>query len=197
MCLVVYGQLIKHVNVGYFVFTAGRVMVARLMVVNRCNLATSGPFVVLHTSSSPECSIKAYPLCRSNCSIYVRHFSDDISSSGSEGTSSSDEEEWTSLFDKVAKASLSFVGEHGWSLKAVQAGVKSLGLPGVTHGVLKNGGHDLLKYFEEECNSQLVDYLRHELEPALFNEEPERYVTLCESVCCRPPCGGPSNSFVL
>jgi len=156
-------------------FTAGRLMVARFMVVNRCNINTRGPNVLvtshLSSNSSPNkphsCSIS------SNLALLsVRHYSDDVSSSQSEGTS--DEEEWTSLFDKVAKASLSFVGEHGWSLEAVQAGVKSLGLPGVAHGVLKNGGHDLLKHFEEECNNHLANYLRDELEPLLFNEEPHR-----------------------
>jgi len=162
--------------VDIFVFTAGRVMVARLTVVNRCNLYTSGPHVILtsyiSSSSSPNYSTKTYSCSSVLASLSIRHYSDDISNSQAEGTS--DEEEWTNLFDKVAKTSLSFVGEHGWSLEAVQAGVKSLGLLGVTHGVLKNGGHDLLKYFEEECNSHLASYLRDELEPSLFNEEPNR-----------------------
>ena len=154
-------------------FTAGRVMVARMTVVNRCNLYTSGPHVIL-TSYIPSSSSssKTYSCSSGLALLTVRHYSDDVSNSQAEGTS--DEEEWTSLFDKVAKTSLSFVGEHGWSLEAVQAGVKSLELPGVAHGVLKNGGHDLLKYFEEECNSHLASYLRDDLEPSLFNEEPNR-----------------------
>ena len=161
-------------------FTAGRVMVARLMVVNRCNITTSGSHIIvtacITSSSLPDYTNKlSFPPCSSSsglASLSVRHFSDDVSSSQSEGSSSSDDEdEWTSLYDKVAKTSLSFVEEHGWSLEAILAGVNSLRLPGVAHGVLKNGGHDLLKYFEEECNSQLANYLRDELEPLLFNDE--------------------------
>ena len=102
-----------------------------------------------------------------------RTYSDEITSSESEGTSS-DEDEWTSLFDRVARASLSFVDKHGWSREAIQAGVKSLGLPGVAHGVMGNGGHDLLKYFEQQCNRELATYLETELQPLLFNEEPDK-----------------------
>ena len=103
-----------------------------------------------------------------------RTHSDYVTSSESEDSSSGDDDEWTSLFDRVAEASLLFVHKHGWSMEAILAGVKSLGLPGVTHGVMSNGGHDLLKYFEQQCNNELVKYLQTELQPLLFNEEPDK-----------------------
>lgn len=107
-----------------------------------------------------------------------RVYSDSVTSSESE--SSSDEEEWTSLLDRVARTSLSFVDKHGWSPEAIQAGVKSLGLPGVAHGVMGNGGHALLKYFEQQCNNELEKYLQTELQPLLFNEDfNKRYVSSC------------------
>lgn len=114
-----------------------------------------------------------------------RTYSDDVTSSESEGTSSSDEDEWTSLLDRVARASLSFVDKHGWSWEAIQAGVNSLGLPGVAHGVMGNGGHDLLKYFEQQCNDELAKYLETELQPLLFNEEPDKryeYIHLADEL---------------
>ena len=111
-----------------------------------------------------------------NRALYsYRTYSEDItSSSGSEDSSSGEEDEWTSLYDKVATASLSFVDQHSWSQEAIQAGVKSLGLPGVAHGVMDNGGHELLKYFEQQCNGELEKYLQTELQPLLFNEEPDK-----------------------
>lgn len=102
-----------------------------------------------------------------------RTYSDEVSSSESEG-SNSDEDEWTSLFDRVARASLCFVDKYGWSQEAIQAGVKSLGLSGVAHGVMGNGGHDLLKHFDQQCNRELVNYLETDLQPLLFNEEPDK-----------------------
>ena len=161
--------LVTH---GYLCSTATTILPRQL---------TSNSFTMMTQQSLSSHSVQYYPLVNhlnthtglNTC----RTYSDDVSSSESEGTSSGDEDEWTSLYDKVARASLSFVDKHGWSREAIQAGVKSLGLPGVAHGVMSNGGHDLLKYFEQQCNSELENYLQTELQPSLFNEDPDkRYV---------------------
>lgn len=126
----------------------------------------SSHFVQYYPLSDHLSTHKELSICRTYC--------DAVTSSESEGTSSGEEDEWTSLYDRVARASLLFVDKHGWSQEAIQAGVKSLGLPGVTHGVLSNGGHDLLKYFEQQCNGEVEQYLQTELQPLLFSEEPDK-----------------------
>ena len=160
--------------------------VARVLVAhgNTCSMTTRtmshhqlGPssFTVITQRSS--WSLQGCPLVNYlNRSLFsCRTYSEGVtSSSGSEDSSSGEEDEWTSLYDRVATASLTFVDQHGWSREAIQAGVKSLGLPGVAHGVMGDGGHELLKYFEQQCNDELEKYLQTELQPLLFNEEPDK-----------------------
>ena len=170
----------------YFSNVAHPVSVARLLVTHGYPLPTatrtirslhltSQPFTVM-TSQSLSYSVFSCPLTNhvnTHRMSICRTYSDEVSSSESEGTNS-DEDEWTSLFDRVARASLCFVDKYGWSQEAIQAGVKSLGLSGVAHGVMGNGGHDLLKHFDQQCNRELVNYLETDLQPLLFNEEPDK-----------------------
>ena len=173
-----------------YVYTAARpVSVARLLVTHGYPHPTVTramrplhSFSIVKPQSLLSCSVlSCTPVnhwSSHRLNTYRAYSDDAVTSSESEGTSS-DEDEWTSLFDNVARVSLSFVDKHGWSQEAIQAGIKSLGLPGVAHGMLGNGGHDLLKYFEQQCNSELVKHLETELQPLLFNEEPDKRYNIC------------------
>ena len=154
-----------------------RTMSNRLISTSFTNMAQqslSSHFVQYYSLVDHVSAHRGLSICRTYC--------DAVTSSESEDTSSGEEDEWTSLYDRVARASLLFVDKHGWSREAVQAGVKSLGLPGVAHGVLSNGGHDLLKYFEQQCNDELEKHLQTELQPLLFNEEPDKRYVICTTL---------------
>ena len=164
--------LVTH---GYLCSTATRTMPHRLVSNSFTNMTQQSHSLHYYYSLASDVNTcMALNTCRT--------YTDNVASSESEDTSSGDEDEWTSLYDRVARASLSFVDKHGWSREAIHAGVNSLGLPGVAHGVMSSGGHDLLKYFEQQCNSELEKYLQTELQPSLFNEEPDK-----RYVCYSPP----------
>ena len=163
-------QLVTH---GYRCSSATRTMSHRWLTstssTNMAQQSLSSHFIQYYPLVDHMSTHRGLGMCRTYC--------DAVTSSESEGTSSGEEDEWTSLYDRIARASLLFVDKHGWSQEAIHEGVKSLGLSGVAHGVLSNGGHDLLKYFEQQCNDELEKYLQTELQPLLFNEEPDkRYV---------------------
>lgn len=176
-----------YCGVVFHLFTTVRPFsVARLLVAHGHLFSTATKATTLHLTScsfntqrsSPVFSYQLVNNLSAQSLNMCRTYSDDVTSSESDGSSGSDDDEWTDLYNRVAVASLSFVSKHGWSREAILAGVRSLGLPGVTHGMMGNGGHDLLKYFEEQCNNLLVEYLQTELQPLLFNEDPaKRYVS--------------------
>jgi len=62
----------------------------------------------------------------------------------------------TELRGRILEASLSLVGEHGWSTETLTAGAESLGLPGVAHGLFPRGGVQLVDYFYTSCNARLA-----------------------------------------
>lgn len=61
---------------------------------------------------------------------------------------------------KILAAALPFVLELGWSKDAISAGAKTVGYPGITHGLFPNGGADLIHYFQKTSNLQLVEILK-------------------------------------
>ncbi|XP_018579611.1 ubiquinone biosynthesis protein COQ9, mitochondrial isoform X2 [Anoplophora glabripennis] len=62
--------------------------------------------------------------------------------------------------NKILAASLPFVTELGWSKEAITAGAKSVGYPGITHGMFSRGGADLVQYFQSSSNLKLVELLK-------------------------------------
>lgn len=62
--------------------------------------------------------------------------------------------------NKILAAALPFVTELGWSKDAISAGAKTVGYPGVTHGLFPNGGAELIHYFQKTSNLQLVEILK-------------------------------------
>lgn len=62
--------------------------------------------------------------------------------------------------NKILAAALPFVTELGWSKDAISAGAKTVGYPGVTHGLFPNGGAELIHYFQKTANLQLVEILK-------------------------------------
>lgn len=61
---------------------------------------------------------------------------------------------------KILAAALPFVVELGWSKEAITAGARTVGYPGITHGLFPNGGADLIHYFQKTSNLQLVEILK-------------------------------------
>ena len=59
----------------------------------------------------------------------------------------------------ILTASLPYVKEHGWT-NAITHGARSLGLPGVVHGLFPRGGVELVDHFESLCNQELVEFLQ-------------------------------------
>lgn len=59
----------------------------------------------------------------------------------------------------ILDSSLKFVPRYGWSVKALEAGAKSVELPGVVHGLFPSGGIELVEHFEFDCNAKLIEYL--------------------------------------
>lgn len=62
---------------------------------------------------------------------------------------------------KILESALQFVTKTGWSLESITAGAESAGYPGITHGLFRNGGGDLVHYFNMKCNEELVSLMKN------------------------------------
>ena len=63
---------------------------------------------------------------------------------------------------------MQYVPKTGWSQESIQQAVESFGLPGVAHGLFKQGPGDLIEFYESNCNRDLVKYM----ETLLSSEQP-------------------------
>lgn len=70
---------------------------------------------------------------------------------------------------------MKFVNEHGWSRKTLSLGAEAAGYEGVAEGLFK-GGDELVIYFIQDCNEQLVEYLE-EMEQMQKNPETKIPIT--------------------
>lgn len=75
----------------------------------------------------------------------------DISSKENEKEKRSD-----GMKKQILAASLPFVNSYGWSKNALSTGAESLGFPGVAHGLFPRGGAELVEYFYQVSNAELV-----------------------------------------
>uniref|UniRef100_F6RQ34 Ubiquinone biosynthesis protein n=2 Tax=Ciona intestinalis TaxID=7719 RepID=F6RQ34_CIOIN len=72
---------------------------------------------------------------------------------------------------KILDNALDFVVDHGWSRKALSCGAEQAGYAGVAEGMFTGGGDDLVLYFIQKCNFQLVEYLKFTVEEHESKEE--------------------------
>uniref|UniRef100_A0A336LME5 Ubiquinone biosynthesis protein n=1 Tax=Culicoides sonorensis TaxID=179676 RepID=A0A336LME5_CULSO len=61
---------------------------------------------------------------------------------------------------KILEAALSHVPKHGWSKKALSSGAEDVGLPSISHGMFPRGGVEIIEYFNAQCNTELIEYLK-------------------------------------
>lgn len=126
--------------------------------------------------------------------INRRHSNDTTtaeSSASSEEESASEKED--KIKEKILRASLPFVHEHGWTKHAISegskwqtdncpdlpimywcdsqnnancnfAGAQTIGYPGTAHGLFPRGGAELIQYFYVTCNQELAVALKKETE---------------------------------
>ncbi|XP_048254802.1 ubiquinone biosynthesis protein COQ9, mitochondrial-like isoform X3 [Haliotis rufescens] len=74
------------------------------------------------------------------------------------------EEEDHEMKQRILRAALAFVPQHGWSRKTLAAGAEMEGLPPVAHGMFPRGGAELVHYLYTRSNRQLADALAAEVE---------------------------------
>lgn len=65
---------------------------------------------------------------------------------------------------KIMNAALPFVSNYGWSREAISKGAETIGYPGIVHGMFPNGGIELIHYFYSQCNQQLIEQMKSELD---------------------------------
>ena len=75
------------------------------------------------------------------------------------------EEQEIDIKQQILDASLQYVPEHGWTPKAIESGVQSLGLSSMATGMFPRSGGDLVLHFIEDCNTRLADYLHSQAQP--------------------------------
>jgi hypothetical protein len=60
------------------------------------------------------------------------------------------------LRDQILAAALPYVAQHGWTQVALNQAVAQLGLSSAAVGLVSRGPAELVEYFIESCNRQLV-----------------------------------------
>nr|XP_002121764.1 ubiquinone biosynthesis protein COQ9-B, mitochondrial [Ciona intestinalis] len=88
-----------------------------------------------------------------------------------ENESKKEEESVNTVKVKILDNALDFVVDHGWSRKALSCGAEQAGYAGVAEGMFTGGGDDLVLYFIQKCNFQLVEYLKFTVEEHESKEE--------------------------
>ncbi|KAJ6641395.1 Ubiquinone biosynthesis protein COQ9, mitochondrial [Pseudolycoriella hygida] len=91
---------------------------------------------------------------------------EEFSNTSSSSSSSEDknDERIQEIRSKIMEAALPFVPNHGWSRQTISKGAQSIGYPGIVHGMFPNGGIELVHYYYSQCNRQLIEQLKNELE---------------------------------
>ncbi|XP_064603173.1 ubiquinone biosynthesis protein COQ9, mitochondrial-like [Liolophura sinensis] len=94
-------------------------------------------------------------------------------STSSDSNSDTDEAEDVNNNTKhrIFRASLAFVPEFGWSKKTLTYGAEAAGFPRLAHGMFPNGPADLISFFYQDCNSQLGEILKQNVEQLTENGE--------------------------
>ena len=62
------------------------------------------------------------------------------------------------LRDEILRESLKYVGEKGWSMEAIRAGVRARNQPTTVEGLFSNG-YDLVEYFMRDANAKMTTYM--------------------------------------
>ncbi|GFO05918.1 ubiquinone biosynthesis protein coq9, mitochondrial [Plakobranchus ocellatus] len=92
---------------------------------------------------------------------------DQFSSSAEEENSKGDEAQYEfDIRQRILSASLPYLQEFGWTQKALEAGAKDEGLPPIAHGMFPRGGAELVHYFYNKCNQELVEIMSADVEEA-------------------------------
>lgn len=71
-----------------------------------------------------------------------------------------EDEDVIEIKNKILKASLAFVESKGWSRDAIVKGSEQAGFPGTVSGMFPRGGIELVDYFYQKCNQDLVVMMR-------------------------------------
>lgn len=85
----------------------------------------------------------------------------------SSSSSKSEDNYEDNIKKKILEASLEHVKVHGWSKDALAEGAKSVGYPGISHGMFARGGAELVNFFQTVSNQNLVKFLKAVRLPAL------------------------------
>jgi hypothetical protein len=64
----------------------------------------------------------------------------------------------TDLRDEILRESLKYVGEKGWTMEAIRAGVRASNQPTTVEGLFSNG-YDLVEYFIRDANAKMNTYM--------------------------------------
>lgn len=70
-----------------------------------------------------------------------------------------DEDQLNELEIKILEAALDFVNEHGWSKLALSKGAEMVGVASTAQGMFERGGAELIDYFNNKCNQQLIQFM--------------------------------------
>lgn len=100
-----------------------------------------------------------FPLDASPVWIITRQFCSTHQSTNTKATIDDNNYE-DSIKVKILDASLAYVKDVGWSKDALAEGAKSIGYPGITHGMFSRGGAELIHHFQTTSNEKLVQYLK-------------------------------------
>ncbi len=76
----------------------------------------------------------------------------------------SSNEEWAGQSGEertaILEAALNQVSAHGWSEEALRMGALNVGVADLDRALFPNGGGDLVQYFEDVCQDNLVKFLQ-------------------------------------
>lgn len=62
----------------------------------------------------------------------------------------------------VLKAAMVHVPKSGWSLESISRGAADIGYPGTIHGLFERREAHLVEHFQQECNKQLVEFMKEQ-----------------------------------
>ncbi|KAK3096695.1 hypothetical protein FSP39_002447 [Pinctada imbricata] len=84
---------------------------------------------------------------------------------GEEGGEETEEEYHTK--ERILRASLPFVHQHGWTKNAIAAGAEQEGLPSVAHGMFPRGGVELVFYLLQTMKIKTGPFIKEAVEMRL------------------------------
>jgi hypothetical protein len=66
------------------------------------------------------------------------------------------------LRNEILRESLKYVGEKGWTMEAIRAGVRATNQPTTMEGLFSNG-YDLVEYFMRDANAKMTVHMNEKL----------------------------------